>query len=377
MVKMSLVLLIALVSGNAFASKARLLALSQGENGSLYVDDARNVFLNPAKASKYGQWANFEWGSSTTPSDPNAEGGMFYNLGPGYLGLQLGRESNAQARITTANAITGSSFAFISPQNTVNVLYAGQAASMNWGVQLLYGSSQDNAEIVAPATSAFPNKKASTFEVGGGVEGDNFDAYGKIDLAYTSDNEVSATLSHKLEGKPTIELGGSYSTSDANKLYAQILTGGFDAKHSDNSFKKEAELFTFLVGWAHYLNPEAATRFYISPAFEINNVKIKDGNGGAESKTERQRIPLTIGMEMAANDWLALRASVTQKVLLDSTKTTVTDSHNPNTTTVGAGAGITWKKLTLDGTLRGAIGGTAGQLDGDDLLGNVGMTYVF
>lgn len=368
--------LVALTAVNVHASKARLQALSQDENGSLYVEDARNIFLNPAMLSKYGQWANFEWGTTTTPSTPNAEGGMVYNFNGNFLGLQLGRESNAQTRITTANSISGASFDFISPQNTINLLYGGKAQTIDWGVQLLYGTAQDNAEETTPGTPSYPNRKASTFELGGGVVGENFDAYAKLDLAYSAESEQNSTNTYKLDGKITFEVGGSYSTSDANKLYGKILSGGFDAKYSNNTVKKEVELFNILVGWAHYLNPEANTRFYISPAFEIDNVRVKDGNGGSESKTERMRIPATIGLESTATDWLVLRTSVTQKILFDQTKTTVTDSHNPNTTTVAAGAGVSWKKLTLDGTLRGAMTGS-GQLDGNSLFTNVGMTYTF
>jgi len=371
-----------LLSSTAYASKARLQALSQGENGSYYIDDKRNVFLNPAKAYRYGKWSNFEWGESnqppTTSSYPNAEGGLFYTTGSSYLGVQLGRESNAQVRMaaaSTAIGLTGTS-AFLYPKDTVNLIFATNG-NVRWGLQALYGYAQDRSEETTPGVTTYPNRKASTLEIGAGAEADHFDIYTKFDLAYSSEIEETSTNTIKLDGKATIVLGGSYVLNEDAKIFGAASSGGYDVTSTNNATKKEGKVFTLTLGYAHYLNPEAATRFYVSPAFEMRNLKVKDGNGGIDEGSDSQSIPLTIGMENAANEWLTLRASVSQRVLLNQTNTTVIDKHHENSTVVGAGAGITWKKLTLDGTLRGAMDTGSGQIDGNNLLANVGMTYLF
>jgi hypothetical protein len=375
--RLLLSVLLVVVSINAFASKARLQSLSQGENGSQYVDDKRNVFLNPASAYRYGKWANFEWGSNATPSTPNAEGGIFYQLNNNIWGLQLGRESGAQTFIGAANTqVAADPNNFINPKDTVNLIFSNKG-NVNWGFELLYGSSEDKADTVTMGTTAFPNRKASTIELGLGAEAERYDVWAKVLLAYTSDWETSGTNTNSFKGKPTFTVGGSYVLSRDDKAFANLTVGGWDVTSSNNALKKESSVTAGTLGYAYYLIADSDTKFYLSPALTMTNAKIKDGNNGLDSGNDSLRLPLTIGMEMNANDWLTLRGSVSQSVLISDSTQTVTDKHHENTTQVGAGAGVTWKKLTLDGTLRGAMDTGNGQLDGNNLLANVGMTYLF
>ncbi len=376
--RLLLSVLLAVFSINAFASKARLQSLSQNENGSQYVDDKRNVFLNPASAYRYGKWANFEWGSNLTPSTPNAEGGIFYQLNGNIWGLQLGRESGAQTYITAANTqVAVDPNNFINPKNTVNLIFSNKG-NVNWGFELLYGSSEDKADTVTAGTTAYPNRKASTIELGGGAEADGYDVWAKILLAYSSEWETASTNTNSFKGKPTFSVGGSYAFSRDDKAFANVTIGGWDVTSSNNALKKESSVAAGTLGYAYYLSADSDTKFYLSPAVTLNNAKIKDGNNGLDSGSDTLRLPLTIGMEMNANDWLTLRGSVAQSVLISESTQTVTDKHHENTTSVAAGAGVTWKKLTLDGTLRGSnTAASAGLLDGNNLLANVGMTYLF
>ncbi len=375
MTRFVLVLCISLISYGALASKARLVALSQDENGSIYVQDTRSIFLNPAQLAKLGDFANFEMGSSnnpTTAGTPNAEGGYFRALGSMKAGFQLGRESHASTNITAANSATG--FSLLSPQNTVEIFVAGDAPSLGWGFSALYGTAEDNAEKPTGVTSAYPNKKANTFEVRGGVVGDVFEFYGHLDLISTSDNEAAASSTQKFTSRPSLRLGGAFNLMEDLKLYGDLNWKSWNAKNDGANVDMDGDTLALLVGIVQYVNVDKETRFFYTPALEINNYKVKDNKGGSESKSERIRIPLTVGLESDVSEWLTLRTSVTQKVLIDQNKTTVTDNHNPNSTSVGAGAGVRWKKLTLDGTLAGS---TSGDINGNSLLANAAVTYKF
>ncbi|HEX4925724.1 MAG TPA: hypothetical protein VFV50_16645, partial [Bdellovibrionales bacterium] len=199
---------IALFSSSAMASKARMQALAQDENGSAYIEDTRMIFLNPALLARQGDFANFEMGSSTVPSTPNAEGGMFRELGAVKMGIQLGRESNAATRIGIIETAMG--FALSEPHNTFEAIVAG-GGDMKWGASLLYGSTENNAEIVPPATAAYPNDKASTLELRGGLSKDNWHGYAHLDLMSRSESETAAGATDKYEGKPSLRLGGAFN----------------------------------------------------------------------------------------------------------------------------------------------------------------------
>src|SRR5258708_5092911 len=90
----ALVLFNAFLAAPAFASKARLLSLGQSANGSPYIEDTRQIFLNPALLNRQSDFANFEFGSSNVKTTPNAEGGFFHALGNFKFGLQLGRTTD-------------------------------------------------------------------------------------------------------------------------------------------------------------------------------------------------------------------------------------------------------------------------------------------
>ena len=86
------------MSGTAFASKARLQALGEDVNGSQFISDNRNVFLNAATLNYQKDLVTMEWGDTSNAGDdsdsPRAEGGFFKASGNMAYGVYLGSESN-------------------------------------------------------------------------------------------------------------------------------------------------------------------------------------------------------------------------------------------------------------------------------------------
>lgn len=91
-------------------------------------------------------------------------------------------------------------------------------------------------------------------------------------------------------------------------------------------------------------------------------------------------LPITIGLEVEAANWMTLRGSVSQSTLISNTKieaggvATTETAPGANTTTVALGAGLKFNKLTFDGTLTTA---TTQTVNTTALLAQAGMTYWF
>jgi hypothetical protein len=121
------------------------------------------------------------------------------------------------------------------------------------------------------------------------------------------------------------------------------------------------------VGGINKMTKEGAEFFY---GASITMGTSKTGT----SKTEETKMPVIIGVEADAASWLTLRGSITQNVLIGSTKTTGSEADTiaPNTK-VAAGAGFKFNKAVLDVVLNA---GTSGALDAN-LGANAGLTYMF
>ena len=77
---------LAVLSTSAFATKARMNALGQGDDrGSFYIQDSRNVFRNASDVNNMTNYVVTEWGTAAATEDsvtaPGAEGGFFRSAG--------------------------------------------------------------------------------------------------------------------------------------------------------------------------------------------------------------------------------------------------------------------------------------------------------
>lgn len=367
---LSLGLLTSLASFEAQASKARMIALGQDKNGSSYIEDTRMIFLNPALLNKQADFANFELGSSTVGSTPNAEGGFFHKVGNYKLGLQLGRETDLSSLIALSNNAF-SSLALTYPHNSFEAQIAGSnLGSMKWGASVIYGSNEEKAE----AQTFFPQKKSNTLEFHGGVLADKWDAHAALDLYGNSENQTSATATNKLSLNPSIKLGGAYELSGEQKAFVETAYSSFTTRLSSESADRSDSYMYLTVGYAHFIPADTTTKFFYSVGLTASSYKMGGIGGANDYKIDQYNIPVVIGVENMATDWLKLRASVSQKILIDQQVTTVTNSNNPNSTSVAAGVGIKWKKVDFDATL---AGGDTGKVDGNAFLANASLSYFF
>ncbi|MFA7613832.1 MAG: hypothetical protein WCY48_06310, partial [Candidatus Caldatribacteriota bacterium] len=135
---------LAVLATPAFASKARLLALGEDANGSFFINDNRNIFLNAAEANNHADMVTFEWGEANQSDDdtaPNAEGGILYSHKNLVYGLHLGRTMNFQD-------VAANDGDMYSPSNTIDLFVAGDAG-FKWGANFTYSQSNDDTHEVA------------------------------------------------------------------------------------------------------------------------------------------------------------------------------------------------------------------------------------
>lgn len=361
---------LAVLSTNAFASKARVEALNQDSvRGSEYISDSRNVFRNPASLNTMSNYLITEWGSSTavntadSQTAPRAEGGFFREAGAFNYGLYLGNDQTDRSR----NA------GFLPQDNALDLFFSGDMG-LQWGAKVHYAGSKD--ETVVGNT-----RKNSAFGLGLGVASGAFDAYLDLTLSDKSTGRTGGLAADEFKTKPSYVVGGSYSMS-GNTFFASYEANKTSEKITNTTSTVKDSTITAGAGRTWDVNPTAKI---------FTDAKLVFGSSQGASpapKLKTQTLPVTLGMEAEATSWLTLRGSVTQNVILNTEETSVANvakkRTKTNTTNVAAGATLNFGKLKVDGVIgntaasrAGTTGTENGVLTTDNLLTRVGVTYMF
>lgn len=353
---------LALLSTGAFASKARLQALGEDTYGSFFIDDARNVTLNPAMLNFHKDFITMEWGDTSNATDaaatPRAEGGMFKASGNMVYGLYFGDESNTANTLRIlamgANAVTES--------NNTNLYIAGDAG-VQWGVKLTHHSYKDEANDV----------DSNAMRTAIGIISGDVEAFLKMGLQNKAEKGNS-----EFEGKGSFQIGVTYGMGDMDYMLElrSIQTEDADGEEFKAQYTRLGAAKTYK------LNDKAtawASAWYMMDNEEHDQL-------GVDVESKKAYLPVKLGLEVMVKDWLALRGSVGGNVIgteedAAGDKKTIEDS-----TFVNAGAGIMLGDLTIDGmignhnnatTVGESTAGGNGTLRTDTLLSRVSMTYKF
>ncbi len=390
-------------SGNLWASKARLQALGQdADRGSGYINDFRNIFKNPALLSGMENTVITEWGAASgntsTAADPGAEGGFFHNANPFAYGLYLGSDLNSQnsVRSGAANsgyAGSGISFGlpgFVARDNEIDLFLAGDMGA-KWGIRLGYSKGEEQAFGTSTATHSALNLSAGT------VMG-NLSLYGHLSLSDESKGDVTQDSTAtppsplvndnaKWEGSG-FEVGARYNMNDLIFTF-NYRTLGADYTPGDGSVKNTTEQETIKVEAAHVANLSDSSMVFVAGAYVTQTSKDKDGTDVVSNlKVDRTSLPITMGIETNVKEWLTLRGSISQNVVLNSSKSTgsgqTASSTNQNTTNVEAGMGLNFGNLRIDGVIGNsgpdgviAANNESGVLSLDRLMSRVALHYTF
>ena len=131
------VVALSFLATGAHASKARLQALGQDADGSLFVDDHRNIFFNPATINYHRDLITLEAGaasSSDSAATPSSEGGFIKSRGNMVYGLHFGNQNETIKAVRTAGKAT----VFDNVEGNILDFFVGGDAGVLWGVDLSY-----------------------------------------------------------------------------------------------------------------------------------------------------------------------------------------------------------------------------------------------
>lgn len=438
-----------LVSSSVFATQARLLALGMDETdneGMYHVEDSRNMFLNPAYVNLIPNQVVAEWGSSgfnavfTGSAEgsatvyrvnaPKAQGGVFSKVNDLVFGVYFGNESNTSSllriagtsAIATINGLGTGATASRMLQTADNQLdvFVGGDAGLKWGANATYGSGKDDVR----------NAKQSSGAVRAGLIGSNWDAHlnvsvnnkaeatDTITVPLTTVPTPATSVTQEFEGKLGLQLGGSYVVTGNNRMFGYVKHYGWEQKDNFASYPKttapaagslpvggqtgtvKGDFTSYYLGWGSHTDVTATDRVYYSVAAKKTDINLKFTN---QAEVRHIIVPLVIGYEAVAAEWLTLRGSIVQNLWGQAdnknmqsanivARTLISGLYEgngkktvPNSTEVNAGATLTYGQLTVDGLIgltAAARNGTVGEkntgvLAFDNLASSVAVTYKF
>jgi hypothetical protein len=415
---------LALLSSSAYATQARLLALGMNETdneGSYYIQDQRNVFLNPAYVNLYSDYAVFEWGSTGAPAGstaatlststaPKAQGGAFKKFGDFVYGVYMGNESNTSSLLriagtssiaTTNTTLNGGPKMLPTADNQVD-FFVGSDMGIKWGADLTLAKNKDGDR---PTTGT---SKDSAGAIRLGVIGSNWDAHANI--SFNSESEATDTISgagsvsQKFDGKLGLHVGGSVEALNG-RVFGYVKHYGWEQTDSFANYAAlpaptraviggqtgtvDGDFTSYFLGWGSSMEVNNGDHLYTSLTAKKTDINLKYAS---KSEVRHLIVPVTFGYEAKAFEWLTLRGSVVQNLWGTRDNkgigtSTTAGNLNPvarqlvagiyggdgeatisGSTAVNAGATLTFGQLNVDGL----IGMTSADRAGTNTAGSNG-----
>ncbi len=378
------------VAAPAFATKARLEALGEDSFGSYYVNDNRNIFLNPARINENKDFITYEFGDSgssingnaDSSANPRAGGGFAKSVGNMVYGLHFGDSSPSTGALRALpNGVSGTA-AQLQEQQPWDFFIGGDAG-MKWGASFTYESFDGGS------AAAGNRLNSHGMRARGGVLMGDLDLFAQVSL----DNDANDYAGNSVEGDMGLFMGAGYMMNNY-KLFADYRMIGAEYRGAGSQVTKEdidTSILRLGVARQERLNDRATV---FAKLVAARSTVDDDGAGsfGAAGEATSTALPFTLGLEYAATSWLDLRASVISNLYSDQEldpKAGGKTSGNVNATAVRAGASLKFGEFSIDGLIAtdNTGAGTAGSNDGatdsggtirtDALMTRASMIYRF
>lgn len=369
-----LVIILSLLSFDVFASKARIQALGN----SFHLIDPQTVYSNPLDLTALDNFVTLETGlTAATSVNNNAEAMVSYSLNENYqVALSFGHQDQAfvDAR-NFINVLSGTTFEL--PQNPLSIFYAVKDGITPYAFGVFYSNKNDKLMALTESSSG----------LSAGVE------MGKWQLSalYAFENSVEGAAGKKFDGSGYSQATVSYLLDETTFELTYIMSKakmstrlGAAVTDNESHFKD-----VIMLGLADS-NIKDDNDFFWGAQVVSTTINCKlNLSANCDKSFTHTVLPIWIGLEAQASDWLTVRSAIKQSFLFNITKdefgypaaavsgATGAISDIPaggNSTVVSAGLGFKFKKLTLDGTLSTASTQT---LDATNFLSQVGLTYNF
>jgi hypothetical protein len=367
-----------LLSTGAFASKARLQSLGEDKDGSYYISDYRNVYINPAELNSIGNKLVAEWGSTgtslgnaslDTDNATKAEGGVFYGLSNGMkAGIMLGDESDVSSLTRMLSSISNANFAnkFLQTSDNVIDLFVSGQASVNWGANLVYNKTKDEAA----------NNSSNSMALRLGASQGQWNANALVSLAAKSE---SADANYK--GKLGFRVGAGYELTSESKVFGMHESYKWD-QNLTGVVSREGSFDKSILGVGHTKKVSDSSTLFAKIQGDLTSIKLGTSSAAAtEAKIERLSIPVTFGFEHSATDWLVVRGSVVQNLIgtiEDQGLTANLGTVNPVTIANGTAKTGEWVRYLASARYGSSMAGNGGKKSlANSTLVNAGMTLKF
>lgn len=390
---LALALGLVVMSGSAFATKARLQALGEDVYGSKYISDNRNIFINAAYINLYKDMVTYEYGDTTSARDQRfgsnnestgqrAEGGFTKSWGNMVWGLHYGEKSDtantlrqaplalcaggtfqaANAALCTAVGATDIA-SKVNEQNALSLMIGGDAG-LQWGAKLKVSTFEDETYTVG-------NVKSQSAQANFGIISGDLEAFANISLA----NSLEIGDVYNVEGKSGYQIGATYNLNGTT-VFAEYRA--ISAEEKDSAVLSEDwSLSKIIVGAGRIqkLNEIANANYKVEYVRDTTENTAYVANDEAVSS----KVDVTFGTEVMAKEWLVLRGAITQNLWSkaeDNTIGTTAQRENgefsiANSTQVRAGASLIFGDLSVDTYV-----GVAGD-DSNGKFSRVSTTYKF
>jgi hypothetical protein len=241
-----------------------------------------------------------------------------------------------------------------------------------------------------------------------GASTDMWEAHANLSLK--GETKTSAATPEEFDGSLGLHLGGSYKLG-GGKVIANYKSLKWDIKNATHTTAVEAKYSQMWLGYGHEQEVAGGT-LYSQVYYRSTKVEAPFTTAAGAAELKHTLIPLVVGYEAKANDWLTLRGSVSANLqgkvenkginaanfnatvaavlagAFDATQNTALETRKETidgAVAVSAGATLNFGKLSVDGLIgttgsnrgTGDVGNTNGVLSMDNLLTRVGMSYAF
>ncbi len=311
-----------LATSNAFASRARLLVMGTGDaggagvlagggnGGSLYYDDAYNVFYNPAYVNDFKNWAIIEKSNSNQAGlGDSAMGGMVTSIANFNLGLFFNR-------VAALEGVDNMSAAQRNSMRPID-LFIGSDMGVKWGIGMTWSTFR--------RTTTDPVLTDTDMVLRAGVAVADFEPFINYRLTSMVDNADQNARTKNRD--MTIGLRyrfGEWTPYAAYRATKRVNNAGDILEGVGTN---RTTRFGGGVGRTSALAEGARLMYSLSYWRLLNG-----GTAGADSRSTV--VPIDLAVEADASSWLTLRAGVNYALAFQTNG--VTTQNVPTTARVGA-----------------------------------------
>ncbi len=327
-----------LATSNAFASRARLLVMGTGDfrgaavlapngnGGSLYYDDAYNIFYNPAYVNDFKNWGIIE---KSNFSGTTAQGGFVTSFANFNVGIYLNR----------VDAISAStSYTTRTNMRPVDIMI-GSDMGVKWGLGLTWGSFK-KADV--DGTGETDTDTDMTLKAGVSVM--DFEPFVHFKIAGTDGDEVEA---NRVKNKD-MTIGLRYKWGEWTPYVAYRSLNQTDNSGNDIAGAKQTNI-GLGIGRSSAI-AEGARMVYSISAWRL-----------LPAVAKQTVIPIDFAVEGDATSWLTLRGGLTYALVNQANTASQGALSQNDTTTARVGASFHLGKADVDfaiGTASGAAANT-------------------